>query len=56
MTATAGESGPPTTGEKVEVIAITMQVTTAPMMSPARPSGKPLARSPVKMRAAKEMQ
>ena len=56
ITATAGESGPPITGEKVEVTAITTQVTTVPMISPARPSEKPLARSPVKMSAAKEMQ
>jgi hypothetical protein len=56
MTATAGESGPPTVGENVEVTAITRQVTTAPMISPASPSEKPPARSPVKMRAAKEMQ
>ncbi len=56
ITATAGESGPPTTGEKVEVTAITKHVTTAPMMSPAKPNEKPPARSPVKMRAAKEMQ
>ena len=56
ITATAGESGPPITGEKVEVRAITTQVTTVPMMRPARPSEKPLARSPVKMSAAKEMQ
>ena len=56
ITATAGESGPPITGEKVEVKAITTQVTTVPMMSPARPSEKPLAKSPVKMSAAKEMQ
>ena len=56
ITATAGESGPPITGEKVEVRAITTQVTTVPMMSPARPREKPLARSPVKISAAKEMQ
>ena len=31
------------TGEKVEVMAITTQVTTVPMISPARPSGKPPA-------------
>ena len=56
ITATAGESGRRSTGEKVEVTAITTQVTTVPMISPARPSGKPPARSPVKMSAAKEMQ
>jgi hypothetical protein len=56
MTATAGESGPPMTGEKVEVAAMTTQVTTVPMISPESPSGKPPARSPVKMSAAKEMQ
>ena len=56
ITATAGESGPPITGEKVEVSAITTQVTTVPMISPASPSGKPPAKSPVKIRAAKEMQ
>ena len=56
ITATAGESGPPITGEKVEVKAITTQVMTVPMMSPARPREKPLARSPVKISAAKEMQ
>jgi hypothetical protein len=56
ITATAGESGPPTTGENVEVKEITTQVITVPMMRPARPSAKPPARSPVKMRAAKEMQ
>ena len=56
ITATAGESGPPMTGEKVEVRAMTTQVTTVPMMSPASPSEKPPARSPVKMSAAKEMQ
>ena len=56
ITATAGESGPPMTGVKVEVTEITTQVTTVPMISPARPSGKPSARSPVKMRAANETQ
>jgi hypothetical protein len=56
MTATVGESGPPTTGEKEEVSEITRQVSAAPIIRPARPRGKPLARSPVKMRAAKEMQ
>jgi len=56
ITATAGESGPPMTGEKVEVTAMITHVTTVPMMRPASPSEKPPARSPVKMSAAKEMQ
>jgi hypothetical protein len=56
ITATAGESGPPMTGEKVEVAAITTQVTAVPMISPESPRGKPPARSPLKMSAAKEMQ
>ena len=44
------------TGAKVDVRAMTMQVTTVPMMSPARPSEKPSARSPVKMSAANDTQ
>ena len=56
ITATAGESGPPITGEKVEVTAMITQVTTVPMISPARPKEKPPAKSPVKMSAANEMQ
>ena len=56
ITATAGESGPPSAGEKVEVSATTTQVITVPIMRPASPREKPPARLPLKMRAAKEIQ
>ena len=40
ITATAGESGPPITGEKVEVKAITTQVTTVPMIESRQAQGE----------------
>ena len=56
MTATAGVSGPASAGESVDVKATTTPVTTVPMMSAARPSEKPEASAPWKIRALKEMQ
>jgi hypothetical protein len=46
MTATAGVSGPASAGDKVEVSATTMPVTTVPMIRAARPREKPEARAP----------
>ena len=56
MTATAGVSGPPLAGDNVEVRATMTPVTTVPMMSAARPSGKPEAIAPWKISALNEMQ
>ncbi len=56
ITATAGESGPPFAGDNVELSAMTIPTTAVPMISAASPSEKPLAISPVKISALKEMQ
>ena len=56
MTAMAGVSGPASAGDRVEVSATTMPVTTVPMMMAARPREKPEASAPWKIRALKEMQ